>query len=144
MMNFKKRLPLLSLALLMSCAGSSLAESDVPNLVGKWAGKAEGALILKGAAPSQRVHATDALFALTYSLDFTEQQGRLVRGTRTSERYTEKVVCAIDYDNESIRCTDEDGMLDGKLVNTNEITYHYHHVSLEESVVAVGVMTRKP
>ena len=81
---------------------------------------------------------------LTYSLEFTEQQGRLVRGTRTSERYTEKVVCATDYDNESIRCTDEDGMLDGKLVNTNEITYHYHHVSPEESVVAVGVMTRKP
>lgn len=35
-------------------------------------------------------------------------------------------------------------MLDGKLVKTKEITYHYHPVSPEESVVAVGVMTRKP
>ena len=41
-----------------------------------------------------------------------------------------------------IRCTDEDGVLDGELENYNEITYHYHHVSPEESVVAVGVMTR--
>ena len=144
MMNLKRRLPLLSLALLLSCAGPSLAESDVPNLVGKWAGKAEGAVMLKGEARSQRVHAVGDFHVLTFSLDLTEQQGRLVRGTRTSERYTEKVVCALDYDNESIRCTDEDGMLDGKLVNTNEITYHYHHVSPEESVVAVGVMTRKP
>ena len=52
MMNLKRRLPLLSLALLLSCAGPSLAESDVPNLVGKWAGKAEGAVMLKGEAPS--------------------------------------------------------------------------------------------
>jgi hypothetical protein len=142
MMMTKNGLHLASLALLLSCAGPSLAESEVPNLVGKWSGKAEGALILKGEAPSKRVHATDAFFALTYSLDFTEQQGRLVRGTRTSARYTEQVVCVIDYDNESIRCTDEDGVLDGELENNNEITYHYHHVSAEESVVAVGVMTR--
>jgi hypothetical protein len=119
------------------------AESDVFNLIGTWAGKTEGAKILLADTPNPKSHGShEEFYNMALEYEFTKQEGRLFHGTKKSAKFTEKVVCAVDYDNENIHCTDENGIVDGKIVSKDKITTHYHHVTPEETVVSICAFQR--
>ena len=142
-MIMKHSVSSISLTFLMFGDSVCYAEPEVFNLLGTWAGKTEGAKILISGTPNPKTHGSHEEFynfALEYN--FTKQDGRLFHGTKKSAKFTEKVVCAVDYDNENIHCTDENGIVDGKIVGKDKIFAHYHHVTPEESVVSICTWER--
>jgi len=133
-----------SFALIAFAATSCLAESDIPNLVGKWTGEKEFAKILKTEGPVGRSHTPHEEFGkINVDVEFTMQKGRLLKGTKTSEKWSERLVCVIDYDNKGLYCTDENGMFDGQLVGKDEIVFHYHHVTSDNSIVSVMKLAKR-
>jgi hypothetical protein len=133
-----------SFALIAFGATNCLAESDIPNLAGKWTGEKEFAKILKTESPIGRSHTPHEEFGkINVIVEFTMQEGRLLKGTKTSEKWSEQLVCAIDYDNRGLYCTDENGMFDGQLVGTDAIIFHYHHVASDNSVVSIMKLTKR-
>ena len=73
----------------------------------------------------------------------TKQQGRIIHGSFKSSRATKNFIAAIGQDNKTIYYADEDGFLDGKIIDKNTIEYVYRHVTPADTVVGVGVWTRK-
>jgi hypothetical protein len=120
------------------------ADQGIPDLVGQWEGHGEFAKILRKEAPTLKSHVTYNEFgSLAIDYRFTEQKGRLLKGTKTSPSKTEKVVCAIGYDNKSIHCTDEDGAENGQIVNDHEIIVYYQHINEDYSVVSEAKLMKK-
>lgn len=120
-----------------------LAETGIPAMVGIWSVKAEGGVIAKGDAPNSKTHHSGEFSKLNAEVVVTKQQGRVFRGTFTSPKATESFVGVIGMDNKSIFTADEDGFAEGKIVNKNNITIIYRHVTPSDTVVAVGTWTRK-
>ena len=58
---------------------------------------------------------------------------------------TEKFLAGIglDKDNKTIYFVDEDGFMEGKIIDKDTIQVVYRHVTSFDIVVAVGVWTRK-
>lgn len=54
------------------------AGSEIPNLVGDWVVKAEGGVIVKGAAPGPKIHYKDKVGTLNAEVSIASQQGRIV------------------------------------------------------------------
>lgn len=119
------------------------AESSIPNLLGTWTVKSQAAFMSKGSAPGAWTHHTKPLNTLIAEAVFTRQEGRLLYGTFTSQRATEHFIAVIGMDNKSIYYADQDGYLDGQLINNDKIQVVYRHASSVDTVVALGVWTRK-
>ena len=117
--------------------------SPAPNLVGTWKVETQGATLLRGTAFSNKSHHTGEFTTLTAEATIQKQEGRRVLGVFKSPRYTEKFVWVIGVDGKSFAGVDEDGFIDGKIVNPNRIEVFYRHVSANESVVAAGTYTRQ-
>jgi hypothetical protein len=124
-------------------AGICFADSAIPNLVGTWTVKAEGAVITKSSAPGPKTHHGGEFSTLTAEVVVTKQQGRVLHGTFTSPKATEKFVAVIGTDNKSFYYADEDGTMEGKIINKDRIDVFYHHVTSADTVIAVGTWTRK-
>ena len=140
----KERVVVAVAALMAMGTGNAVAEDKLPNLLGKWTGIQEYALILKTEAPTLPMHAVkDEFGQFSIDYEFTQQEGRLLKGVKTSASKTEKIVCAIGYDKDDLHCTDENGHLDGEIEHDGqEIIGHYHHVTSDNSVVATVKLTR--
>ncbi|MCX5883631.1 MAG: hypothetical protein NTU74_18100 [Deltaproteobacteria bacterium] len=125
--------------------GASLcfAESGIPNLVGTWSVKAEGGVITKGGASGSKTHHSGEFSTITAEAVVTKQQGRVLHGTFTSSKATESFIAVIGMDNKSFFYSDEDGFLEGRLVNKDKINAVYRHVTPADTVVGVGTWTRK-
>jgi len=123
--------------------GVCLADSNIPNLVGTWTVKADGAVITRGNAPGAKTHHSGEFSVLTAEATVTKQQGRALHGTFKSQRATENFIAVIGTDNKSVYFADEDGFMEGKIINKNKINMIYRHVSPSDTVVAVGTWTRK-
>ena len=131
-------------ALIAFGSAPCFAESDVPNLIGKWTGEKEFAKILKAENPISKSHTPHEEFGkIAIEIEFVTQKGRLLKGTKISEKWSEKLICVIDYDNKGLHCTDENGIFDGQIVGKNEIVMHYHHVASDNSVVSLMKLARK-
>jgi hypothetical protein len=125
-------------------SGNGYADPGIPDLVGQWEANGEFAKILRKEVPTLKSHVAYKEFgSLAFEYQFTEQKGRLLKGTKTSPSKTEKIVCAIGFDNKSLHCTDEDGMEDGQIVNDHEIIVYYHHINEDYSVVSEAKLTKK-
>lgn len=124
-------------------AGVCLADSTIPNLVGTWTVKAEGGILLKGSAPGSKTHHAGEFSALSAEAVVTKQQGRVLHGIFTSPKATEKFIAVIGLDNKSFYFADEDGTMDGKIMNKDKIEIVYRHVTTSDTVVAVGTWIRK-
>lgn len=135
----------ISIALLafIITAGTCLADSAIPNLVGTWTVKNEGAVISKDKTPGVKTHFSGEFSAIAAELVVTKQQGRVLHGTFTSPKATEKFVGVIGTDNKSIYLADEDGFIDGKIINKDRIDVVYRHATPTDTVIAVGTWTRK-
>jgi hypothetical protein len=120
------------------------ADPEIPNLVGHWEATGEFAKMLKKDVPAVKGHGAHTEFgSLSIEFEFTEQKGRLLKGTKTSPSKTEKVVCTIGYDNKSLHCADEDGINDGQIINNHEIILYYYRINEDYSVVSEAKLTKK-
>jgi hypothetical protein len=119
------------------------AESGIPNLVGTWTVKADGAVLVKGAAPGAKTHQSGEFSALNAEAVVTRQQGRVLHGTFTSPRATENFIAVIGLDNQSFSYADEDGFMEGKIISKEKIQLVYRHTTPSDTVVGVGTWTRK-
>ena len=143
-MNMKERVVFALVALLAVGTGNTVAEDKQANLLGKWTGIQEYALIRKTEVPTLPMHAVkDEFGQFSIDYEFTQQEGRLLKGVKTSVTKTERIVCAIGHDKDDLHCTDENGHLDGEIEHDGqEIIGHYHHVTSDNSVVALVKLTR--
>ncbi|MEE9914079.1 MAG: hypothetical protein K4571_20390 [Deltaproteobacteria bacterium] len=123
--------------------GICFADSDIPNLVGTWTTEVQGGVVLKGAKHGAKTHHRGEFSSLKGEWIVTKQDGRVLHGTFKSPRATEKFVAVIAMDNRSLYLADEDGFLDGQIVNQDQMNFIYRHSGAKDTVVAVGTMMRK-
>ena len=136
---------IIGIVLMAFLAGASLcfAESGIPNMVGKWSTKAEGGVITKGGESGAKTHHSGEFSTLSGEAVVTKQQGRVLHGTFTTPKASESFIAVIGMDNKSFFYSDEDGFLEGNIVNKDKINVVYRHVTSADTVVAVGTWTRK-
>jgi len=127
----------------LSARQSLAGNSPTPNLVGTWKVQTEGATVLHRGDYSAKSHHASQFTTLTAEAIIQKQEGRRVIGIFKSPRYTEKFAGVISIDGKTFAYVDEDGSLDGKIINNNLIEVIYRHISPTESVVASGTYTRK-
>jgi hypothetical protein len=119
------------------------ADSQIPNLVGKWEIKAEGGMLLRSDKAGEKTHWVANQTSVTIDVDIYKQTGRVFFGKAKSKRATEEFIGVIGPDNKTLYFADSDGFLDGKIINKDEIEHVYRHVSPKDTVAAVGIWTRK-
>jgi hypothetical protein len=124
-------------------ANLCFAESSIPNLVGTWSVKAEGGVITKGGVSGAKTHHSGEFSTLSGEAIVTKQQGRVLHGTFTTSKATEPFIAVIGMGNKTFFFSDEDGFLEGAIVNKDKINVVYRHVTPTDTVVAVGTWTRK-
>ena len=123
--------------------GICFADSDIPNLVGTWTTDVQGGVILKGAKHGAKTHHRGDFSSLKGAWIVTRQEGRVLHGIFKSPRATEKFVAVIAMDNKSLYQADEDGFIEGQIINNDQINVIYRHSSARDTVVAVGTCIRK-
>ena len=133
----------IALAVFLGGAKIGCADSQIPNLVGTWVVKAEGAVLQRGAGYGVKTHHKGEFSTLTAEAVVEKQKGPVLHGTFTSPRATEKFVAVIGPDNRTFSYADEDGFVDGRIVDKDTIQITYRHVTPVDTVVATGVWTRK-
>ena len=123
--------------------GICFAESGIPNLVGTWTVQAEGGVLLKGVAHGAKTHHRGEFSTLKAEAVVTKQQGRVLHGIFKSQRATERFIAVIAEDNKSFYYADEDGFMEGNMVNQDTMNVIYRHVTANDTVIGVGTWTRK-
>jgi hypothetical protein len=140
----KKRAVVISIALgFLLASGLCFADSDIPNLVGTWMVEEKGAVLVKGEASGARTHHSGDFSTLTAEAVVAKQQGRVMHGVFKSPRLAETFIAAIGMDNKSFYFVDQDGFLEGEIVNNNLINVVYRHVTAADIVIGVGTWVRK-
>jgi len=143
-MNTAKGTALISIALgFLLGSGFCFADSGIPNLVGTWIVEEEGAVLVKGEASGARTHHSGDFSTLTAEAVVTKQKGRVLHGVFKSPRSTETFIAAIGMDNKSFYFVDQDGFLEGEIVNDDRINVVYRHVTAADTVIGVGSWARK-
>jgi len=135
----------ISFTLLAFLLGTAIcfADSGIPNLVGTWTAQSEGAVILKGDSHGAKTHHRGEFSTLKAEAVVTKQQGRVMHGIFKSQRAAEKFVAVIAEDNKSFYYADEDGFMEGNMVNKDTMNVIYRHVTANDTVIGVGTWTRK-
>ena len=131
---------------LLTCvfaAGICFADSAIPNMVGTWTLKTEGGVLLKGSASGPKTHHSGEFSTLTAEMVVTKQQGRVLHGTFTSPKATERFIAVIGMDNKTLYYADEDGFMDCKIIDKDRMDIVYRHVTALDTVIGVGTFTRK-
>ncbi|MBK5966265.1 hypothetical protein CCR95_19785 [Thiocystis minor] len=124
-------------------SGLCAADSGIPNLVGTWAVEAEGGVLARGPDIRENTHHRGEFSTLKAEAVVNKQQGRVLHGVFTSPRGSEKFIAVIGLDNKTVAFADEDGLLDGEIVNDDRLNVIYRHVTATDTVVGVGAWIRK-
>jgi hypothetical protein len=129
-------------------AGDAGAQTVI-DMKGTWTGTAEA--IVDG--PAQHHPAPGAAgtkpagkFRLSeqpFTVVIDGQDGRRFWGTTASATKTERLIGSLSVDGKTIVMVDDDGMLDGTVVNADRIEVCYRHVNTSSAVVACAPVTRK-
>jgi hypothetical protein len=143
MNTMKQTAVMIAVLVLLLGVGTCFAGSAIPNMVGTWTVQAEGGVLLKGSALGPKTHHTGEFSTLTAEAVVTKQQGRVLHGIFKSPKATENFIAVISLDNKSIYYADEDGMMDGKIINKDKMEIIYRHVTPADTVVGVGTWIRK-
>ena len=143
MNTMKKTVVAITVLVFLLGAGTCFADSAIPDMVGTWAVKAEGGVLLRGSASGAKTHHFGKFSTLTAEAVVTKQQGRVFHGTFKSAKASESFIAAIGPDNKSFYYADEDGTMEGKMVNKNRVEVIYRHVTATDTVIGVGTWTRK-
>ena len=136
---------ILSVFLVLFLFGSGLcfAESSIPNLVGTWTIQAEGAVVSKSDEAGVFTHHSGNFSSINAKLVITKQEGRVFHGTFTSKKMSETFAGVIGMDNKTFYLVDQDGISDGMIIDNDNATCVYRHVSDKDSVVAVATWVRE-
>ena len=121
------------------------AESDIPNLMGKWVGKARG---IKYGKADPMAHKKESELGKVTSLGFVItidfQDGRAFSGTRATTRNSERLLGVIRSDNKTLYMVDEDGYLSGHLLSENKMEVIYREIHYPIHGLSIGIFERKP
>lgn len=134
----------LSIAIVLA---TGAAHAQTIDLKGTWTGMAEA--IFEGpAAHHGKPGASGAgsrfkLNQQPFTFVFEGQEGRRFWGTVSSPGGTERVIGSLSVDGKSIYIVDDDGMVDGTVVNADTLDLCYRHVSKESALVSCLQVARK-
>jgi hypothetical protein len=122
---------------------TAFAESGIPNVVGTWAVKDEGGILVSDSGSATKAHHAGEFSTLAAEVIVTKQQGRVFHGVFKSPKGSDNFIGVIGLDNKSFYYVDEDGTMDGKIVNSDKIEMIYRGIGGSHAVIAVGTLTRK-
>lgn len=144
----KSAIALVATVAAITAAGGAGAQNII-DLKGTWTGTAEA--IVDG--PAQHHPAPGAAgtkpagkFRLSeqpFTLVVEGQAGRRFWGTTSSTSKTERIIGSLSVDGKTIHMADDDGLLDGTIVNADTFNVCYRHVNASSAVVACAVVSRK-
>ncbi|MCA0302508.1 MAG: hypothetical protein LCH95_08875 [Proteobacteria bacterium] len=123
------------------------AQAQVIDLKGTWTGIAEA--IFEGpAAHHGKPGASGAgsrfkLNQQPFTFVFEGQEGRRFWGMVSSPTSTERIIGSLSVDGKSVHMVDDDGMVDGTVVNADTLDLCYRHVGKESALVSCLRVTRK-
>jgi len=107
----------LSIALLAWPKLGSAAD-EAPNLVGKWSGKVEAGISQGPQGHEPHIaKPTFGNYQLTFTLAVSEQQGRALKGSWSSDNHSEQVMGVIRRNNKNLILVDEDSHFEGLLLS---------------------------
>ena len=138
----KTLLVLVASVILLASSSAVFAGTSVPSLVGTWDVKAEGAYMSHGGASGKYTHWSKGQTKLTAVVEVLSQDGRVIRGIFKGPKKNEPFIAVIGYDG-NLYLADEDGGLDGRIVNKNRIEAIYRHVTPQDTVISASVWTRR-
>jgi hypothetical protein len=132
----------------MLFVGSVQAQSTVVDIKGTWVGHAQN--IVEGPAHHHQRGAAGVkesgkflLSDQTFTFRFEGQDGRRFWGTISSATKTERIVGSFSTDGKRVYMVDEDGMIDGVVIDANKIDICYRHVRPDSAVVGCELIERK-
>ena len=143
MNTMKQTAVMITVLVFLLGVGNCFADSAIPNMVGTWTVKAEGGVLFRGSASGSKTHHASEFSTMTAEAVVTKQQGRVLHGTFKSAKASESFIAAIGLDNKSFYFADEDGIMEGKILNKNRMEVVYRHVTTADTVIGVGTWTRK-
>jgi hypothetical protein len=143
MLKMKRSAVIITVFVFLLGTGTCFAESAVPNMVGTWTVKAEGGVLVKGNASGSKTHHSGEFSTLTAEAVVTKQQGSVLRGIFKSPKATENFIAVIGPDNKRFYYADEDGTMEGRIVSKDKMEMIYRHVTPSDTVVGIGIWTRK-
>ena len=79
-----------------------------------------------------------------FTIEVLGQEGRRFWGTTASSTRRERIIGSLAADNRTLHMVDDDGMLDGAVVDNDTLEICYRHANKDSAVVACARMTRKP
>lgn len=145
-------MPKVTIALLGIAAAFAAGRADAQNVIdmkGTWTGTAQA--IVDGPAghhpppgslgtkPAGKYRLNDVVI----TLKIEGQDGRRFWGTVSSANRTERLMGSLSMDGRRVYMVDDDGYLDGTVVNVDTLDLCYRHVTAESAVVACELMFRK-
>jgi hypothetical protein len=142
MTTMKQAAVMITVLVVLLGGNTCFAESAIPNMVGTWTVKAEGGVLLRGSTSGLKTHHTGEFSTLTAEAVVTKQQGRVFHGTFKSPKASESFIAAIGLDCKSVYYADEDGTMEGKIVNKNKMEVVYRHVTTSDTAIGVGTWIR--
>lgn len=137
---------LAALALVLGCAACSqapAAKESMPDLKGTWVGTSDS--IVRGTAPhhAPATGAQPLVDHVRFTLSITGQDGRRFWGTVSGGSTTEPVIGVIALDGKSIVARDNDGLLEGTIVDADTIDSVYSHNNGTSAVAAANRWKRQ-
>lgn len=132
----------------MTVAGGAGAQ-NITDLKGTWTGTAEA--VVDGPAqhhPAPGAAGTNPAgkFRLSeqpFTVVVEGQSGRRFWGTTSSATKTERILGSLSVDGKTLHMVDDDGFLDGIVVNADRLEVCYRHVNASSAVVACTLLSRK-
>jgi hypothetical protein len=119
--------------------------ADAPNLVGKWTGSVDGAVMVgdtpyRVAEPGKKI--TFSNEPITFTFDITDQQGARFGGTMSSAKHSETLIGHFYPDNTSGVMLDDDGQYVFTLTAPDTLQVCYEHSKPDSKVIACWTAKR--
>jgi hypothetical protein len=136
-----------AVVLTVGAAASASAQNSI-DLKGIWVGNGQN--IVDGPAnhhppagagvkPAAKYRLSDQTFTMTIE----GQDGRRFWGTMASPNKTERLIGSLSVDGKFVYMVDDDGYIDGTVVNATTLDICYRHVRPDSAVVGCELMQRK-
>ena len=78
-----------------------------------------------------------------FTVEIVGQEGRRFWGTTASSTRRERLIGSLAVDGRTLYMADDDGLIDGTVVDANTLEICYRHVTGQSAVVACARLTRK-
>lgn len=125
----------------MLAATVAVAQTDVPDLEGRWTGAAD--IVLLSEEPEHVAPSAEPSFpTLQFTITIERQEGRGFAGTLASTRATDPLVGMIRSDGRRVHMVDNDGTLSGELIGPDQMEICRTEVTPSSMSVYCATFTR--